>query len=260
MPEPASHAPMDFSHLTSQQWLLAGLAALMVGLAKSGFSGVGMLILVLMANAMPGYERESTGVVLPLLICGDLFAAQAFRQHVRWPVLGRMLLPAGIGVCVGYFWLRGLSNTGFKPLIGWIVLFLTGLHLLRQAKPEKFQSVPHSPWFVWTMGIGAGITTMLANAAGPIVTLFFLAVALPKLEFVATGALFFLVVNLFKVPFSMNLGFITLHSLAFNAVLTPLVAAGIYGGRFLVHRMDQRLFERVLLILTALTAFHLIFA
>ena len=236
------------------------MAALMVGLAKSGFNGVGMLILVLMASVMRGHERESTGVVLPLLICGDVFAAQAFRHHVRWPILFRMLLPAGIGVCLGYFWMRGMSNTGFKPLIGWIVLFLTALHLWRQAMPGKFQNVPHSPWFVWVMGIGAGVTTMLANAAGPVVTLFFLAVALPKLEFVGTSALFFLIVNLFKVPFSMNLGFITLPSLAFNATLMPCVALGIVGGRFLVHRMNQLFFERLLLALTILTAFHLIFA
>ena len=251
---------MDFSHLTLQQWLLAGLAAFTVGIAKSGLNSVGMLVLILMATVMRGHERESTGVVLPLLICGDLFAAHAFRQNVRWPVLGRMLLPAGVGICLGFLWMRGLSNTGFKPLIGGIVLFLTALHVAREAFPGKFQDVPHSPWFAWAMGIGAGVTTMLANAAGSIVTLFLLALALPKLEFVGTSALFFLAVNLFKVPFSMNLGFITLPSLAFNAALVPLVALGIAGGRYFVHRVDQRLFEQILLILTALTALHLIFA
>ena len=251
---------MDFSHLTAQQWLLAGLAALLVGLAKSGFGGVGMLILVLMANVMRGHERESTGVVLPLLICGDLFASHAFRRHVRWPMLFRLLPPAGVGVLLGFFWMRTLSNTGFKPLIGMIVLVLAALHLLRESMPQKFQNIPHNPWFAWGLGITAGITTMLANAAGPIMALFFLAMALPKLEFVATGALFFLAVNLFKIPFSMNLGFITGPSLAFNAVLIPLVALGIFGGRFLIHRMNQRLFEKVLLLLTIFTALHLIFA
>jgi len=251
---------MDFSHLTSQQWLLAVLAALLVGLAKSGFSGVGMLILVLMANVMRGHERESTGVVLPLLICGDLFAAHAFHRHVRWPTLWRMLPPAAVGVCIGFFWMRTLSNTGFKPLIGVIVLTLSALHILRENLPGKFQNIPHSPWFVWTLGITAGITTMLANAAGPIVTLFFLAVALPKLEFVATGSLFFLAVNLFKMPFSMNLGFITPPSLVFNAALIPFVALGLFGGKFLIHRIKQSLFEQILLVLTVLTALHLIFA
>jgi len=250
---------MDFSHLTYQQWLLAGLAALMVGLAKSGFSGVGMLILVLMASVMRGHELQSTGVVLPLLICGDILASRTYFRHVQWPMLVRMLPPAGVGIVIGFFWMSRLSNTGFKPLIGVIVLALTALHVLRQSMPGKFQNVPHSPWFIWIMGITAGITTMLANAAGPIVTLFFLAVALPKLEFVGTAALFFLAVNLFKVPFSANLGFITLPSLGFNLALIPFVFVGIFGGRFLLHRLNQQLFEKVLLVLTALTALHLIF-
>ena len=251
---------MDFSHLSAQQWFLAGLAALLVGLAKSGFSGVGLLVLLLMANVMHGHERESTGVVLPLLLCGDLFAAHAFRRHVHWPMLFRMLPPAGVGVGLGFLWMRTLSNTGFKPLIGVIVLALAALHVLRERMPGKFQAVPHSPWFVWALGVTAGVTTMLANAAGPIVTLFFLAVALPKLEFVATGALFFLAVNLLKIPFSMNLGFITQASLGFNAVLIPCVALGIFGGRWLLQHINQRLFEKILLLLTTLTALHLLFA
>lgn len=251
---------MDFAHFTSQQWLLAVLAALLVGVAKSGFTGVGMLILVIMAHVMRGYERESTGVVLPLLVCGDLLAAHAFHRHVRWRMLFRMLPPAAVGIVIGYFWLGRLSNTGFKPLIGVLILLLCALHLARQRFPDRFQEVPHSTWFVWLLGIAAGVTTMLANVAGPIMTLFFLAVALPKLELVATGALFFLAVNLFKIPFSMNLGFITAPSLVFNATLLPFVALGLFGGKWLIHRIDQRLFEQVLLGLTTLTALNLIFA
>ena len=249
---------MEFTHLTAHQWLIAALAALTVGLAKSGFGGVGMLTVTLMATLMKGHERESTGVVLPLLICGDLFAVQAFRRHVRWPLLGRMLPPALVGVALGYFWMRSMSNAGFKPLIGWIVVFLTGLQLWRQLRPNALKDIPHSPWFTWSMGIGAGVTTMLANAAGPVMTLYFLALQLPKLEFVATAAWFFLVVNLSKLPLSTNLGLISPGSLLFNAMLVPFVAVGIFGGRYLIHRIDQKLFDRLLLALTALTALHLI--
>ncbi|MDD5349873.1 MAG: sulfite exporter TauE/SafE family protein [Chthoniobacteraceae bacterium] len=251
---------MDFSHLTTQQWVLAAAAALLAGLAKSGFNGVGMLVMILMADAMRGHERESTGVVLPLLLCGDFFAARAFYRDVRWPMLLKLLPPAALGIGVGYFWMTRLDNTGFRPLIGGIVLALTALHLLRQAMPGPFQSVPQRPWFIWTMGTTAGATTMLANAAGPVVTLFFLAVGLPKMAFVATGALFFLIVNLMKTPFSFHLQFITLPSLVFNAMLVPLVALGLWGGRHLLRRIDQRVFERFLLVLTVLSALHLICA
>lgn len=250
---------MDFSHLSLQQWIFAGLAALLVGLAKSGFGGLGMLIVILMASVMPGYERESTGVVLPLLICGDLLASGAFRRHVKWGLLGRMLLPTAIGVLIGYAWIRNVSATGFRPIIGSIVLVLTALHLARQTFPGPFERVPHRLWFAWFMGMAAGATTMMANAAGPVVTLFFLAIGLSKLEFVGTAALFFLAVNLFKVPFSVQLGFITPDSLRFNLMLAPLVALGIFSGRYFLHGINQRLFERILLTLTGLTALHLIF-
>ena len=250
---------MDFTHLTPEQWLVAALAALTVGFAKSGFGGVGMLTVVLMASIMPGHEKESTGVVLPLLICGDLFAVSAFRRHVRWQLFARLLPPAFCGVLIGYFWLRHLSNAGFKPVIGWLVMILLALQLLRQFRPAWFQGLPQSRAFAWSMGVAAGITTMLANAAGPIMTLFLLALELPKLEFVGTAAWFFLVVNLTKVPFSASLGFIGMHSLAFNLVLAPLVGAGVFVGRLLLHRMDQKLFEWILVALTTATAIHLIF-
>lgn len=249
---------MDFFHFTLVQWILAGLAALMIGLTKSGLGGFGMLILVLMASAMRGHERESTGVVLPMLVCGDLMAFWFFGRHIQWARLRGMLAPSVLGVALGYVWMDRISNTTFKPLIGCIVLVLVVLHLVREAYPLAFQAVPHQPWFAWAMGIAAGVTTMLANAAGPIVTLFFLALGLPKMEFVATGGVFFLLVNLFKLPFSFHLGLIGGNSLAFNAVLVPVVALGFLCGRALLHRLRQDVFEKILLGMTVLSAFYLI--
>ncbi len=251
---------MDFSQLTPAQWAMAVLAALTVGFSKGGFGGIGMLTVTLVATLMRGHERESTGVVLPLLICGDFFAVHAFRRHVRWPLLIRLLPPALIGVCLGFFWMRQMSDASFKPVIGWIVLCLAAFQICRQVWPERLQSVPHGRPFTWTMGTGAGVTTMLANAAGPIMTLYFLAVRLPKLEFLGTTAWYFLIVNLFKIPFSANLGFIHPGSLLFDAALVPFVATGVVIGRFLIHRIDQKLFERLLLGLTGLAALHLIFS
>ncbi len=250
---------MDFFHFTLLQWSLAVAAALMIGVTKSGFNGLGMLVLVVMACAMQGYERESTGVVLPMLVMGDFLAFKAFRRHIQWDMLGRMLLPAAVGIGLGFLWMNHISNAVFRPLIGGIVLALVGLHLLRNAYPDQFEGVLHRSWFAWAMGITAGVTTMMANAAGPIVTLFFLAMGLPKLEFVATGGLFFLVVNLFKLPFSWKMGLISPHTLWFNLALAPLLVLGFLGGKMLLHRMRQELFEKVLLGLTVVSAVYLIF-
>ena len=245
-------------HFTPLQWLLAALAALSVGISKSGFGGFGMVTVLLMAEIMPA--RQSTGAVLPLLIFGDILAVAVFRKHAQWRHIFRMLPPAVLGVIAGWLFMRlTVPDKAFRGVIGGIVLLLTALHCLRQWRPRLFTHVPHRAWFAWTIGVWSGVTTMLANAAGPIMTLYLLAVGLPKWEFVGTAAFFFLVVNLVKVPFSVSLGLINNVSLLFNVVLVPFVALGIFTGRKLIGIVPQKLFEQLVLIFAAAAAIRLIF-
>ena len=246
------------------------LAAVTVGLAKSGFGGMGMLTVSLMAILMQGHERESTGVVLPLLIVGDLLAVQAYRRDVRWELLGKMLPPAMGGIVIGYLCMGHLGNGAFKQVIGSIVVVLVVIQFLKRfGKGESLEPLgPVKPavsgggshWYPWGMGLGAGVVTMLANAAGPVTTLYFLSMRLPKTDFVATTAWFFLVVNLAKVPFSANLGLLQGQTVVFTVVLAPAVALGFFAGHFCLKRINQRLFEDFLLGLTGLAALHLIFS
>jgi uncharacterized membrane protein YfcA len=97
------------------------------------------------------------------------------------------------------------------------------------------------------MGLAAGITTMLANAAGPITALYLLAISLPKFELVGTSAWLFFVINCFKVPFSVALGLIHRDTLLLNAALIPAILCGLFAGRWLVTRLPQRLFDTLLL-------------
>ena len=101
-------------------------------------------------------------------------------------------------------------------------------------RPDWFGGVPHNRWFAWGMGLLAGVTTMLANAAGPIFALYALAVALPKFEIVGTSAWFFFIINAFKVPFSLGLGLIHGQTLLLNLVLSPVIVAGVFGGRWII--------------------------
>ena len=252
---PLSLSPVAFT-LTPSQWLLAILGAVGIGVAKSGFSGVSMLHVLVFAFLFGA--RDSTGVVLPMLIVGDLMAVFAFRQHARWDYIRKMLPPAITGIIVGWLLMHRLSETAYKPLIGTIILTLTSLQLLRLARPALFDHVPHSTWFAWGMGLLAGSTTMLINGAGPIMALYLLAVALPKFELVGTSAWFFLIVNCLKVPFSASLGLIHTDTLLLNAALIPAIAAGLFAGRWLVRRIAQRLFDTLLLIFAAVAALRLI--
>jgi uncharacterized membrane protein YfcA len=242
--------------LTPSQWLLATLAAFGIGVGKAGFAGVSMFHVIVFAFLFGA--RDSTGVVLPMLIVGDVCAVAAFRQHARWDFVRRMLPPAGLGVVLGWAAMQRLSDAAFKPLIGAIILALAMLQLARMQRPQWFAEVPHATWFAWTMGLLAGLTTMLANAAGPIMALYFLAVTLPKLEFVGTSAWFFLVLNLFKVPFSAQLGLIHGGTLLLNAALIPAIIAGLIAGRWLVLRIAQRIFDGLLLAFVAAAALRLL--
>lgn len=242
--------------LSLTQWLLAILAATGIGVAKSGFSGVSMIHVLVFAKLFG--ERDSTGVVLPMLIVGDICAVLAFRQHARWNYIRRMLPPACIGVVIGWFLMQHLDKNTFKPILGWIILTLAILQIARLRFPQWFTDVPHAHWFAWTLGLLAGVTTMLANAAGPIMALYFLAIGLPKLEFVGTSAWFFFIVNVFKVPFSTGLGLIRPDTLMLNLVLIPAIAGGLLFGRWLVHHVPQRLFDGILLTFAALAALRMI--
>lgn len=241
---------------TVTQWMLAILAAAGIGVAKSGFSGVSMLHVLVFASLFQA--RASTGVVLPMLIVGDIFAVLAFRQHARWEYIRRMLPPAATGVVLGWLLMQHIPDALFKPLIGTIILILTALQLFRITRPRAFEHIPHHPAFAWTMGLLAGITTMLANAAGPIMALYFVALALPKYELVGTSAWFFLVINCFKLPFSAGLGLVDAHTLLFNLVLVPAVGAGLIGGRWLIARVPQRLFDGLLLAFAGVAALRLV--
>ena len=244
--------------LTPLQWLLAAAAALGLGFSKAGLAGIGLFHVIVFAFLFGA--RESTGYVLPLLVAGDICAVIALHQHVRWEYVRKMLLPACIGVTIAAVFMGQISDTSFKPVIGWIVLLLAAMQAARLRWPDWMGAVPHTRLAVWTIGLLAGAATMLANAAGPVVALYCVAVGLPKFEVVGTLAWFFFIINVFKLPFSAGLGLIRTNTLLLNVVLFPAVAIGVFSGRWIVHRLPQRAFDLLMLTFAAIAALRLIFS
>ena len=233
------------AHFTVAQWLLACVAAVGIGISKSGLPGISLLHVVIFAQLFPGLQ--STGVVLPMLIAGDIGAVLLFRRHADWHHVLRTLPPAVAGVAAGW-WLMGHMNpTRFGPVIGSIVLGLALLQLFRDWRPELWRKIPHSRVFATSIGFTAGVTTMLANAAGPVMGLYLVSVSLPKETFVGTSAWFFLLINLIKVPFSAQRGLITTDTLGLNLLLIPLIAAGLFLGKAVVARLPQKIFDTLVI-------------
>src|SRR6186713_940039 len=150
--------------MSISEWILAIVAALGVVIGKAGLSGMGMFHVLVFAFLFGA--RASTGVVLPLLLVGDVTAVRIFHQHARWHYVRRMLPPACLGVVLAAWFMRDLDETLYRPVIGWVTLILSLLQLARLYRPDWFGNVPHARGFTWTMGILAGAATMLANAAG----------------------------------------------------------------------------------------------
>jgi len=242
---------------SSIDWLFLAIAAFGIGITKSGFSGVSMVHVFLFASVFGA--RDSTGIVLPMLIAGDLFAMAVYGKRANWGYVRRMMPPTLLGVIVGWLLMFRMPETYYRPLIGFIILVLTVMQIIRIWKQEWLADVPHAAWFAWSMGILVGLTTMLANAAGPVFGLYLLAIGLPKLEFVGTAAWFFLILNVVKIPFSWSLGLIRLDTLALNATLVPLIALGLWVGTMLIKRIPQRLFDSLILILTGVASLRMLF-
>ena len=135
---------------------------------------------------------------------------------------------------------------------------MLALNLWRNRKDEILE-VPSGKWFPAAMGLSAGITTMMANAAGPIMAIYLLAMRLPKNAFIGTGAWYFLLVNCFKVPFSATLGLITWESLRLNLMLAPLIILGSFLGIRLAHYLPEKIFAALIQILAAAGALRLLF-
>src|SRR5947208_3445095 len=156
--------------LTGWQWAVLALGAFFSGLSKTGIAGAAVLTVALFANVLPA--RESTGALLPMLLCGDVFGVAFFRKHASWTHLFKLCPWVAAGVAGGYLALDHISSFQVQRMIGAILLVIVGLSLWRQFRPDQANSlVPHTWWFAALTGLVAGFTTMVANAAGPVMIL-----------------------------------------------------------------------------------------
>jgi hypothetical protein len=225
----------------------------MVGVSKSGITGLSILSVALFTHIFPS-SKQASGIVLPLLIFGDFVAVFSYRRHTQWRYIWRLFPFTAAGVVIGYFTLGSVSDRHARVMIGAIIVSLAALSYWRRyGSAQSDVAASHRSWvFAASVGVVAGFITLVANAAGPLMAIYFVSMRLPKLEYVGTAAVFFLCLNLFKVPFMVGLGLITVHSFGFNMLLAPAVVLGAFVGRWLVTHINQALFEQLVLALSAI--------
>lgn len=241
------------------QWLIAVFGAIFIGLSKTGIPGVGIFSVALFAFLYkPSEVAQATGLVLPLLIAADIVAVKSYHRHAVWSHLWRLFPWAAAGVIIGYLAMDFLDPRLIGKLIGLILIAMIALHVWRKYC-LKDDEIPKGMAFSAVMGLLAGFTTMVANAAGPIMVLYLLAMQLPKMAFIGTSAWYFLILNTFKAPFGVNLGIINASSLLLDACLAPFAIGGALWGRAILPKINQQLFENVALAFTVAAGIRLLF-
>ena len=239
------------------RFALAALAGLLTGVAKTGVPGFGILAVPLMVLAV-GDAKHAAGWLLPLLCLADLFAIAAYRRHADARRLFDLLPWVLGGIAIGFVTLAAPERR-LRLLVAAIVIVMIGLRLRARRAAPNDPAAPAPPtrdrwWQAAGYGVSAGFATTVANAAGPVMNLYLLARRLPKQEFVATGAWFFFVVNLVKVPIYAGHGLIDRRSLLFDLALAPSVVVGALLGRVVLRRLPQAAFDRLVMALTVCAA------
>ncbi|MGW0185993.1 sulfite exporter TauE/SafE family protein [Streptomyces sp. NPDC003362] len=252
---------MTLWHITGWEFAALALAAMLVGFSKTAVSGANTISLAVFAAVLPA--RASTGVLLPLLIAGDVLAVLTYRRHAHWPTLWRLFPAVAVGVVVGTVFLMWADDGIVRTSIGVILLLMAALTVWRRRTAERAEepdgvSTRAGRVKARSYGVLGGFTTMVANAGGPVMAMYLLSAGFRKLGFLGTSAFFFLIVNVSKVPFSVGLGLIDGPSLLLDAALVLFVVPGAFLGRWAVNRINQRLFEQLVIAATVLGALQLL--
>ncbi len=242
--------------ITNTTWIIAFIAAIILGISKAGIKGIGIIIVTLMALAFGA--KESTGLMVPLLIVGDIFAVVYYNRHTEWKYIIRFLPWMMIGLLAGVFIGKDLPEKSFK--YGMAGIILASVVLMYWWDIRKSKTVPSHPAFAGFTGIMAGFTTMIGNLAGAFSNIYFLAMRLPKNVFIGTAAWLFLIVNTIKLPFHIFIWkTITKESLLINLKLAPAVILGLFLGIRLVKVIREKFYRKMILILTAIGAILILF-
>ncbi len=230
---------------------MALLASFLLGFSKAGLKGIAVLHVTLMALAFGA--KASTGLLVPLLIFGDIFAVSYYNKHANWKYIRKLLPWIVIGVLIGVYLGNEIDPVTFKSAMVAIILFSVSMMIWWETKPQG--KVPQNWSFAGSMGILAGITTMIGNLAGVFSNVYFLAMRLPKNEFIGTAAWLFFIINLFKLPFHVLVWkTITPETLLNDILLLPALLAGLLLGVRVVHYISDGAYRKLVMVLTILGA------
>lgn len=227
----------------------------MVGFSKTGISGITMLIVPILASTFGG--KESTGILLPMLLVGDVIAVWYYHRHADWSNIKRLLPWAFAGLVAGVAVGNLINDSQFKMLIAVFILICLVILIYIERKGEDFK-VPEKTWFFALTGISAGLATMIGNVAGPIFSVYLLAKGLKKNDFIGTSAWFFFIINIIKLPLQIFFWHnVYLETFTRILAVIPAIALGAFFGIVIIKKINEKLFRYIVIGMTAIAAVRL---
>lgn len=242
--------------LSTLQWIGICFAVFLLGISKSGIKGIGVLLVLILAFVFG--EKASTGILLPMLIAADIMAVTYYNRHANWGFIKKLMPWMVIGVLVGVWLGNDISEALFKKIMAVIIIFSVFVMFLTER--NKSTKVPNNPIFSISAGFFSGFSTMIGNLAGPISDVYFLAMRLPKNEFIGTGAWLFFIINVFKFPFHFFVWkTITKETLILNVALFPVILLSFLAGIWIVKQISNVNYRRFVFVVTILGGFIMLF-
>jgi uncharacterized protein len=238
-------------NLTTFQWVLAILCGMIIGMSKTGLFSAGLIAVLILASIFGG--RPSVGLLLPMLIIADLFGVIFYNHHAEWKFVIKLLPWTITGILIALFTGKAINDDQFRILIALVVIAGIILMVYQDTRGKNIET-PSSWWFSAILGLGGGFATMIGNASGPIMAYYLLSMRLPKNIYIGTGAWFFFIVNLFKVPLHVFIWkTISLDSLSFDLLMVIPIITGAFLGFYLVKLIPEKAY-RIFIIFTTLAS------
>lgn len=242
--------------LSIWQWVWVIISAFLVGFSKTGISGFMMPVIPVLASVFGG--KESTGVILPLLLMGDVFALYYYNRHAKWSDIKKLLPWTLIGLLLGVIVGNYINDKQFKMVISISVLICLFTLIYTEKKGESLK-IPRNRWFYAVAGIITGFTSMIGNAAGPIFSVYLLTMNFKKNDFMGTTAWFFFLINLSKVPLQILFWHnISVKTVLLTIVMVPAIAIGAFFGMLMIKKIKEKSFRYIIIGVTAIAAIRLL--
>jgi uncharacterized membrane protein YfcA len=225
--------------------VILAILGFLIGFSKGGFSGLGALLTPLLALVLP--VASAVGVLLPMLMVGDVFAVSMYWKEWDSDLVQRML-PAGIvGAFAGTALLAWLPPDGLRITLGIFVLVLVVYRFLSD-RVQSLQFKPR-PWHAPAAGFLAGIASGMFNYGGPAINSYLLLQKLKARPFIATGAIYFAILNIIKVPGFLFTGVLNVQLLFSLWWVFPFIPLGIWIARRMLTRLSSSAFEWMIVVL-----------